>query len=291
MVNPGSNPNQVGKIRLSNSSTFPTSALIFGYDDQGVTFGAVLVDLVAGGSLTLSVAELEQGSSNPAVTGALGNGSGKWRFDILSDSAIGVMSLIFSPGGYLSNVTSTGNYTFSEGGRFPITCETLDGAVIMSGSVRPIFLGFIGSVSGTDSIFNTIGDYGSNVSSTSIFNPFSQWGSPTSALSAFNENSTSAPYIVKQGRVLSFLTTNPTSIAIGVGISATTIQNACSPLTSVTAKDIYNPRDFGLEPSGVYTNGGIGVDPLSKSIIAPITSGDPKPRNLQQELWLSRPTR
>ena len=98
MVNPGSNPNQIGKIRIVNGVGLLTTAFISAIDDQGVIFpsaGSVEVDLAPFGAITLSMAELELGSGNPAVRGALGDGSGKWRMTITAGNTIGVMSLIF----------------------------------------------------------------------------------------------------------------------------------------------------------------------------------------------------
>ena len=251
MVNPGSNPNQIGKIRLINGVNSLNTAFISAIDDQGITFpstGTVEVDIAPFGAITLSMAELELGSGNPAVRGALGDGSGKWRMTIAANNPIGVMSLIFAPNGYLSNVTSTGNYTASEGGRYSITCETLDGASVMGSTTRNEYLGFIGSASGVDSIFNTNGDFGSSTSPTSIFNPFSRWGDSTSGSSAFNPNSTAAPLIVKHGRIISFLSTNPTFPALMVHPDSLSV---CS-FTSLTARELFNPRDFNKEPSEIY---------------------------------------
>ena len=94
MVNPGSNPNQIGKIRIVNGVYSANTAFISAIDDQGVRFpnaGTVEVDLAPFGAITLSMAELELGSSNPAVRGVLGDGSGKWRMTITADNTIGVM--------------------------------------------------------------------------------------------------------------------------------------------------------------------------------------------------------
>ena len=61
----------------------------------------------------------------------------------------------------------------------------------------------------TDSIFNTIGTYGSTISSTSIFNTISQYGSSISSMSAFNSIASDPPKIVNDaGNVLGYLTTN-----------------------------------------------------------------------------------
>ena len=139
----------------------------------------------------------------------MGDGSGKWRLTVSSATEIGVMSLIFSPDGYLSNITSTSKYRVGDNGS-ALTCGSIDGGILMGDSVEPTFLGFFGNDFASDSIFNSFGSFGSAFSSTSIFNEFSDWGSPFSAESAFNEFASRPPIIQKSGQFVAFLTTNST---------------------------------------------------------------------------------
>jgi len=249
MVNPGSNPNQVGKIRLLSSDLQDEATVqIFGIDDQGVRFpenGFVDAIVPAGGALTLTMAELEQGSSNPAVTGALGDGAGKWRLTITSNTAIGVMSLIFAPNGYLSNVSSSGHALASDGGRFPVECEVLEGATFMSGGFPSILLGFLGNSTANASVFNTNGPHGSLTSDTSMANFASPWGSPLSDFSAFNNSAQFPPVIVKHGRVIGRFSMN--SALLGA-LSPVSVTSGCL-FTSDTASLLYDPRDFIQESS------------------------------------------
>ena len=60
----------------------------------------------------------------------------------------------------------------------------------------------------SDSIFNSVGQYGSEVSSTSIWNDISKYGSDYSSESAFNDFASSPPRILKGGEVIGYLTTN-----------------------------------------------------------------------------------
>ena len=249
MVNPGSNPSQVGKIRLVSSDLQNfANVQIFGIDDQGVRFpetGFVDAIVPAGGALTLTMAELEQGSSNSAVTGALGDGAGKWRLNITSNTAIGVMSLIFAPNGYLSNVSSSGHALASDGGRFPIDCGVLDGATIMSGSNPSILLGFFGASTANASIFNTLGPFGSLSGENSIANFASPWGSLFSDFSAFNDAAQLPPVLVKHGRVIGRLTTNSTLLG---ALDTVSVLSACI-FTSDTTSFLHSPRDFAQESS------------------------------------------
>ena len=78
-------------------------------DDRGAAGGEVSATVPAGRSLTLSAAQLESGSG-PGVAGALGDGAGKWRLTVRSDRPIDVMSLLRSPTGHLTNLsTAPGN--------------------------------------------------------------------------------------------------------------------------------------------------------------------------------------
>ena len=104
IFNPGSNPNQLSRLRLINPDAEEAEVTITGVDDAGASPGAVVEIVVPGGeSVTLTSAELEAG---PGVTGALGDGSGKWRLLVRSDRPIVVMSLLSSPTGHLTNLST-----------------------------------------------------------------------------------------------------------------------------------------------------------------------------------------
>ena len=103
--NPGSNPHQVSSLRLINPGPQAAAVTITGVDDAGVSpGGAVVVSVAAGGSRTLPASELETGGAG--VTGALGDGAGKWRLRVSSDQPIMVMSLLESPTGHLTNLST-----------------------------------------------------------------------------------------------------------------------------------------------------------------------------------------
>ena len=102
--NPGSNPNQLSRLRLINPDTEEAEVTIKGVDDAGASPGAMVEIVVPGGaSVTLTSAELEAGTG---VTGALGDGRGKWRLLVRSDRPIVVMSLLSSPTGHLTNLST-----------------------------------------------------------------------------------------------------------------------------------------------------------------------------------------
>ena len=81
---------------------------IEGIDDKGRSPGsAVLVSVAPGAARTLTSQELESGNAE-GVSGALGTGSGKWRLAATSDQPIEMMSLLSSPTGHMTNLSTTG---------------------------------------------------------------------------------------------------------------------------------------------------------------------------------------
>ena len=111
--NPGSNLSQVSLLRLVNPRYEPTEVTITGIDDAGASPGAVTVSLGPQAPLTLSAQELETGEG---LTGALGDGVGKWELHIAADQPILVASLLRSPSGHLTNLSSVPDNQVSRGG-------------------------------------------------------------------------------------------------------------------------------------------------------------------------------
>ena len=105
--NPGSNTNQVSRLRLINPGTSPAEIEITGRDDAGESApgGEVRLTLAAGGSRTLTAQDLESGGEG--ITGRLGEGTGKWQLSVSSNAAIDAVSLLQSPTGHLANLSTT----------------------------------------------------------------------------------------------------------------------------------------------------------------------------------------
>ena len=104
IFNPGDNPNQVSHLRLINPGGGTAEVTVEGIDDAGDSPGdAVTVDVPAGESVTLTASELESGIG---LEGALGDGFGKWRLSVTSDKPIVAMSLLSSPTGHLTNLST-----------------------------------------------------------------------------------------------------------------------------------------------------------------------------------------
>ena len=105
IFNPGSNPNQVSRLRLVKPGTEDAQVTITGVDDTGASpGGAVTVMVPAGASRTIAAADLEAGGEG--LNGALGDGAGKWRLAVTSEQPVIVMSLLSSPTGHLTNLST-----------------------------------------------------------------------------------------------------------------------------------------------------------------------------------------
>jgi len=102
--NPGSNTRQVSKLRLINDGSRGASATIVGIDDGGADSATVELAVPAGSALTFASAELEAGGGG--LAGRLGDGHGKWRLRVSSDEPISVMSLLETPSGHLTNLST-----------------------------------------------------------------------------------------------------------------------------------------------------------------------------------------
>ena len=108
IFNPGRNVNQVSQLRIINAGAQDAEVRIEGIDDDGRSPGTgVVVPVAAGAARTLTSQELESGSAE-GVTGALGTGSGKWRLAATSDQDVDMMSLLKSPTGHVTNLSTTG---------------------------------------------------------------------------------------------------------------------------------------------------------------------------------------
>ena len=105
IFNPGSNPNQVSGLRLVNPGTEDAAVTIAGIDDAGVSPGReIVLTIPAGASRALDAETLESGGEG--IAGALHDGAGKWRLTVDSDRPIVVMSLLSSPTGHLTNLST-----------------------------------------------------------------------------------------------------------------------------------------------------------------------------------------
>ena len=87
-------------------------------------------------------------------------------------------------------------------------CNMLSGASIYAQDSSNTYLGKISSHYDSDSIFNTYGNFGSKYSSNSLWDTYGNFGDNYSDFSAQNRTANKPPIIVKQGRVIGYLSGN-----------------------------------------------------------------------------------
>ena len=104
VLNPGSNVDQVSSLRLVNPGEEDAEVTITGIDGDGLRTEEIRVTVPAKASRTVTARELETGGSG--FEGSLGDGAGKWQLEIEADREIVAMSLLESPTGHLTNLST-----------------------------------------------------------------------------------------------------------------------------------------------------------------------------------------
>ena len=104
IFNPGSNDRQVSRLRIINPGSTPATITIQGTDDRGQPRGSVEMALDASTARTLDARELEAGGDGSS--GKLGDGVGKWTLAVDADEPIHAMSLLATPTGHLTNLST-----------------------------------------------------------------------------------------------------------------------------------------------------------------------------------------
>ena len=103
IFNPASNTNQLSSLRIINTSSQQGSVTIKGFDDTGAASSNVTFNMIGKSAISITSQELESGSSK--FVGALGDGEGKWRLQITSNTALQVQSLLDTPTGFITNLS------------------------------------------------------------------------------------------------------------------------------------------------------------------------------------------
>ena len=107
IFNPGSNYSQVSSLRLINNTAADAQVSITGVDDQGMSPGNIVnLSVPAGAVRMLSAEELESGTGEGITSGALGDGAGKWQLLIESNQPLTALSVLESPTGHISNLST-----------------------------------------------------------------------------------------------------------------------------------------------------------------------------------------
>lgn len=102
IFNPARNFNQRSWLRLINYDLGTASVEVRGIDDDGDRRGPVTVSIAPGEARSVTSVQLERGGED--LTGALGEGKGKWRLTLFSASPLTVMNLLETPTGQLTNL-------------------------------------------------------------------------------------------------------------------------------------------------------------------------------------------
>ena len=102
IFNPAQNPNQRSWLRLINYGLEAAEVAIEGFDEEGARRGPVTFEVPPGEAFALTAVQLEEGDVR--VTGALGDGKGKWRLIVVSEDPLTVMNLLETPTGHLTNL-------------------------------------------------------------------------------------------------------------------------------------------------------------------------------------------
>ena len=103
-------------------------------------------------------------------------------------------------------------------------CSILNGSRILAQDNKNTYLGKLTNSFDSDSIFNEFGNYGSEFSSKSIWNEFSTFGNEFSSYSPFNEFTSTPPMIIKNGKIIGYLSSNKN---IKSSISANLVKALC----------------------------------------------------------------
>jgi hypothetical protein len=87
-------------------------------------------------------------------------------------------------------------------------CSIVNGSVVIAQDSKNTFLGKITNSFDSESIFNEFGTYGNPFSGSSIWNQFSEFGNQFNSYSPFNEFSSSPPMIIKDRKIIGYLSAN-----------------------------------------------------------------------------------
>lgn len=106
-ANPGSNLGQQSFIRVVNTSNAVGTVTVSGIDDTGTVApgGDVQFTLGPFESKNVNAVDLEDGNETKGLTGALGDGSGRWQLTVTSSLALRVMNLVRTSDGFVTNLS------------------------------------------------------------------------------------------------------------------------------------------------------------------------------------------
>lgn len=110
--NPAGNTTQESFLRVTNPSNIDGLVTVEGFDDAGVAEGTpITFNLAAGKSQQLNSGDLENGNAAKGLSGAFGDGTGKWRLIVTGEFSGMVVSSLNrnNDDGTLTNISPTSN--------------------------------------------------------------------------------------------------------------------------------------------------------------------------------------
>ncbi len=129
--------------------------------------------------------------------------------DAIDEALICINNNPTSNGSSTSTPSYSGNYNNSSSLLDRDICYDIEGASVYAQDNNQQFLGILTSNDfKSESMANNFGTYGNEFNSKSIFNEFGTYGNEFSSYSPWNEFSSNPPKIVKNGKLLGYLTTN-----------------------------------------------------------------------------------
>ena len=167
LFNPASTVGQESRLRLVNRGAEAVAVTIEGKDDRGESpGGAVRLTLPARGARMVTAEELESGDAE-GLTGALGDGTGRWRLLVTAGGVIEVMHLLASTAsGEMTNLSAgpvapvdgdNGATTIHEVGLFPAASEEgLEGVVRIVNRTRQFERVNIEAIDDTGTVFGPV---------------------------------------------------------------------------------------------------------------------------------------
>ncbi len=107
VFNPASNVNQRSSLRLVNKTNALASVTISGIDDSGAAApgGTISFTIAANSAVEITAQDIELGNVPVGIMGALGDGIGKWKLQVVSTANLEVQSLLNTPTGFLTNLS------------------------------------------------------------------------------------------------------------------------------------------------------------------------------------------
>ena len=108
-ANPGSNLTNQTFLRIINTTTETGTVTVSAVDDTGniAPGGDLTFELGANAATQLTTKDLENGNLDKGLNGMLGLGDGRWVLTVSAEFDLTVMSLVRTPSGFLTNLSST----------------------------------------------------------------------------------------------------------------------------------------------------------------------------------------